>query len=254
MSQLNKNFSTIILVGGKGSRFSKIESPPKHLTKLNKNLILINIMNYINKSGFKHFIFPLGYKKKYFMKFFESKYNQRKFQFKIIKNKVTHNDLLSKKKIISYFDAGKNTNKMTRIVKSKKYSNFDNLLIVYGDDIVNVNFEKIKTLFFKNKKKKVIVSVYKKNSQYGHLKVNNKNEVTEFIEKPPHPLPINIGYYMINKQIIEKYYKKHFELEIDFLPLLAKKNLLISSEHKGYFYSINDKKEFLTAKKNLKNL
>ena len=80
MSQHNENFSTIILVGGKGSRFSKIESPPKHLTKLNKNLILINIINYINKSGFKHFIFPLGYKKKYFIKFFESKYNQSKFQ------------------------------------------------------------------------------------------------------------------------------------------------------------------------------
>ena len=59
---------------------------------------------------------------------------------------------------------------------------------------------------------------------------------------------------MINKQVIEKNYKKNFELEIDFLPLLAKKNLLISSEHYGYFYSINDKKEFLNAKKNLKNL
>ena len=254
MPQLNENFSTIILVGGKGSRFSKIESPPKHLTKLNKNLILINIINYINKSGFKHFIFPLGYKKKYFIKFFNSKYNQSKFQFKVIKNKVTYKDLLSKKKLISYFDAGKNTNKLTRIVKSKKYSNFENLLIVYGDDIVNIDFKKIKTLFFKNKKKKVIVSVFKKNSQYGHLKVNNKNEVTEFIEKPPHPLPINIGYYMINTSVIDKYYQKYYELEIDFLPLLAKKNLLISSEHNGYFYSINDKKEFLTARKNLKNL
>tara|TARA_B100001057_G_scaffold479208_1_gene550559 strand:- start:104 stop:868 length:765 start_codon:yes stop_codon:yes gene_type:complete len=254
MPQLNENFSTIILVGGKGSRFSKIESPPKHLTKLNKNLILINIINYINRSGFKHFIFPLGYKKKYFIKFFNSKHNQRKFQFKVIKNKVTNRDLQSKNKIISYFDAGKDTNKMTRIVMSLKYSSFNNLLIVYGDDIVNIDFKKIKDLFFKNKKKKVIVSVYKKNSQYGHLKINNRNEVKEFIEKPPHPLPINIGYYMINTLVIDDYYKKHYELEIDFLPLLAKKNLLRSFEHKGYFYSINDKKEFLTAKKNLKNL
>ena len=84
--------------------------------------------------------------------------------------------------------------------------------------------------------------------------VDVAGKIIEFIEKPPHPLPINIGYYMINKQVIEKNYKKNFELEIDFLPLLAKKNLLISSEHNGYFYSINDKKEFLNAKKNLKNL
>ena len=85
MPQQNENFSTIILVGGKGSRFSKIESPPKHLTKLNKNLILINIINYINKSGFKHLKFPLGYKKRYIIKYFNSKYNQSKFQFKVIK-------------------------------------------------------------------------------------------------------------------------------------------------------------------------
>ena len=53
---------------------------------------------------------------------------------------------------------------------------------------------------------------------------------------------------------MSKFYDKKFELETDFLPILAKKNLLISHEHKGYFYSINDKKELLTAKKNLKNL
>ena len=34
-----------------------------------------------------------------------------------------------------------------------------------------------------------------------------------------------------------------------FLPKLTKKGLLVSYEHKGYFYSINDKKELIAAKK-----
>ena len=44
------------------------------------------------------------------------------------------------------------------------------------------------------------------------------------------------------------------ELETDFLPKIAKRNLLESYEHNGYFYSINDKKELLTARKKLKKL
>ena len=72
-----KSYSAIVLVGGKGTRFSKKSDPPKHLTKLNKNLILINIINYIKNYGFKHFIFPLGSKKKYFINFFNSKINQK---------------------------------------------------------------------------------------------------------------------------------------------------------------------------------
>ena len=254
MQQTSENFSTIILVGGQGSRFSKMSSPPKHLTRLNKNIILINIINYLNNSGFKHFIFPLGYKKEYFINFFNSINNQKKFGFKIVNRKVSIKDLESKKILISFFDAGKNTNKMKRILKSKNYTNFNNLLIVYGDDLANINFKKVKSVFFKFKKEKVIISVYKKNSQYGHLEINKRNEVKKFIEKPPHPLPINIGFYMIDYEIIEKYYKNNFELEIDFLPCLVKKNLLVAFEHKGYFYSINDKKELLTAKKYLKNL
>ena len=55
----NNKISTIVLVGGQGTCFSDPNQPPKHLTKLNKNLILENIINHLYKSGFRHFIFPL---------------------------------------------------------------------------------------------------------------------------------------------------------------------------------------------------
>ena len=52
--------------------------------------------------------------------------------------------------------------------------------------------------------------------------------------------------------ILKKFKKKNHELENNFLPLLVKKNLLTSVEHRGYFYSINDKKELLIAQTKLK--
>ena len=73
------SISVVILVGGTGSRFSSINEPPKQLLKLNKNLILINILNNFKKFGFNHFIFPLGAKKNFFIKFFNSKENIKRY-------------------------------------------------------------------------------------------------------------------------------------------------------------------------------
>ena len=71
-------------------------------------------------------------------------------------------------------------------------------------------------------------------------------------EKPPFKNPINKGNYIFTKNLIKKFRKPHHELEHNFLPILTKRKLLVSYEHKGYFYSINDKKELIVAKKKLK--
>ena len=106
--------------------------------------------------------------------------------------------------------------------------------------------------FIKKKKTKAIVTVFKKKSQYGHVISDKKSIVKKFIEKPFHQHPINIGNYLFTKDLINKYSKNKHELENDFLPILTKKKLLMSYEHKGYFYSINDKKELIIAQKKLK--
>ncbi len=253
MKSTAKTFQVIILVGGKGTRFSKKNEPPKHLTNLNNNLILINIINYLKSSGFQYFIFPLGAKKKYFINFFNSKKNQKRYKFELV-NKKNIKKTFSNKIYIKFFDAGENTKKLNRIYKSIKQSKFQDFLVVYGDDIANVNLSKLIKKYISLKKKKILVTVYKKNSQYGHLRINNRGRVLNFIEKPPHPLPINIGFYLINKEVFLKYFKRNLELENEFLPKISKKRLLESFEHKGYFYSINDKKELLTARKKLKKL
>ena len=61
MLMKNKSISTVILLGGSGSRFSSINEPPKQLSKLNNDFILMHIINYFKKYGLNHFIFPLGF-------------------------------------------------------------------------------------------------------------------------------------------------------------------------------------------------
>ena len=248
------SISAVILVGGVGSRFSAINEPPKQLSRLNKNIILINIMNNFKRFGFNHFIFPLGSKKSFFIKFFNDQKNIKKHNFNIIKNGFKNHKLQPNKINISYFDAGENTKKFVRIKKSFNYTDNSDMLVTYGDDLANVNLKNLIKKYNLTNKKKAIVTTYKKRSQYGHLIVNKSGDVKKFIEKPPHEHPINIGFYLFPKKILMSYNKNNLELESHFLPKLTKLNLLKSYEHKGYFYSINDKKELMNAKIKLKHL
>ena len=120
MTKKNKINTSIILVGGTGSRFSKIDEYPKQLAKINKEIIIIKIIKQLKKFGINYFIFPLGHKKEFFIKFFNSKENIKRFNLNIVKNF----DKIKQDKInINYFDAGKETSKLDRVLKSFKKLN-----------------------------------------------------------------------------------------------------------------------------------
>ena len=91
----------IILIGGSGSRFSKLNQPPKHLAKINGQYIIIHLIKFLKKYGIKKIILPLGYKKKFFYKFFKSKTNQKKFNFTL-----NSEDRDKKRTLIKFFDSG----------------------------------------------------------------------------------------------------------------------------------------------------
>ena len=243
-----KTTSIVLLVGGTGSRFSSIKDPPKQLSKLNNDYILMHIIKHLKKYGLNHFILPLGFKKNFFEKFFYSKQNIKKYKFNILNKNFKNIDIKKNKVNISLFDAGKNSNKMSRIIKSLKYIIDKDLMIVYGDDLSNIKINQIFKKYNYFKKKKAIVTIFKKRSQYGHVIADKKNFVKKFVEKPIFENPINIGNYLISSSLIKKFKLKQ-EIESHFLPKLSKKKLLLSHEHKGYFFSINDKKELILAKK-----
>ena len=143
MNKKIQKLPIIILLGGRGSRFSSIHEAPKQLSRLNKNIILIEIMNLFIKYGSNHFIFPLGYKKKFFLSFFKSKKNILKYNLNILKNRNKFADIKKNKINISVFDASKKANKLNRIYKSFKYSDKNDFFVTYGDGLANINIKKL---------------------------------------------------------------------------------------------------------------
>ena len=150
MKKINRINSGIILLGGVGSRFSKINEQPKQLAKIKNKIILLRIIHNLNQYGLNYFIFPLGYKKKFFINFFKSKIIIKKNNFKIIRNK---RDIDPSKINIKFFNAGLQTSKLSRIQKSIKFLNQKDFLVTYGDGLADININSLQKKYFKLKKK-----------------------------------------------------------------------------------------------------
>ena len=71
--KFSTDFFAIILIGGMGSRFSKLNEAPKQLIKLNKRSLLENLLISFIKNGISNFVLPMGYKQRFFINFFKKK-------------------------------------------------------------------------------------------------------------------------------------------------------------------------------------
>ena len=247
--KLQENFYAIILIGGMGSRFSKINQPPKQLIKLNKRSLLENLIISFVKNGINNFVFPLGYKKKYFIDFLKRK--KKIFKKKVVLHRSTNKEINVNNINIFLFDAGIRSSKLLRIKQSLRYINEENFFVTYGDGIANIELNKYLKIF-KKKNKAIIASKYI-NSQYGHFKTI-RGKLLKFEEKPILKNPINIGYYFFTKEIFKNFYKDNYELENQFINKMIKDDKLFIFTHKGFFFNIDRKIDLINIKKNYKKI
>ena len=71
---LKTSMKVVILCGGKGTRLGfETKIIPKPMAKIDKDPIVLHIINYYKKFGFSDFILALGYKGKIIKKYFNKK-------------------------------------------------------------------------------------------------------------------------------------------------------------------------------------
>jgi NDP-mannose synthase len=81
----------------------------------------------------------------------------------------------------------------------------DNFLVMNGDILCDLNYKEFMT-YHLTSGNKVTVSTYKRDSKidFGVLKFDEKNLITDFIEKPVYHFDVSMGIYCINKSVILK--------------------------------------------------
>ena len=218
-NSLNK-IKIVILCGGLGTRiFEETRNKPKPMIKIDKEPILVHIINIYKKYGFKNFLLATGYKGNVIKNYFKKK----KFKdFSILT-----------------INTGLKTMTGGRLLRLKKYfEENENFMLTYGDGLSNQNLRKLYNFHLSHGKISTLTAV-RPPARYGELALKD-NMVKKFEEKPIATKSwINGGFFVFNSKIFKFIKNDKTVLEKYPLEILSKRGELRAYKH-GDFWQCMD--------------
>ena len=204
----------VILAGGLGSRLSEhTKLIPKPMVKILNIPIIVRIIKFYNKFGYKDFLIASGYKHKIIKEYFNK--NLKNLNIKII-------------------NTGQKTMTGGRIKKLKKYVRNNRFMLTYGDGLSNVNLKKL-LKFHKNSKNFVTLTAVRPPARFGGIKVSGK-KVKYFKEKSNLEEGwINGGFFVMEPEIFKFIKNDHTILERYPLEIICKRKKLGAYKHYGHW-------------------
>jgi glucose-1-phosphate cytidylyltransferase len=214
----------IILAGGLGSRLSKYtKSIPKPMVKIFKIPIIVRIIKFYAKFGFKDYIIASGYKSEIIEKYFKKK-------------KLNLN--------VRVINTGKNTMTGGRIKRLKKFINKERFMLTYGDGLSNLNLKNL-IKFHKKNKNIVTLTAVRPPARFGGIKLTG-SKVKYFREKSRLDEGwINGGFFVMEPEIINFLKDDKTVLEQGPLEKICKLKKLGAFKHHGFWQcmdTVRDKK------------
>ena len=212
----------VILAGGFGTRLSEYtKTIPKPMININGKPMLLHIMKFYAKHGFKNFYIALGYRGKIIKKFFNKKF----FDWNI-----------------NLIETGKNTMTGGRLKRLKKYVGNETFMMTYGDGLSNVNLKKL-LKFHKKNKKLVTLTAVRPPARFGALKLKGHN-VNYFKEKSQLDEGwINGGFFVMEPKFLKFMKNDNTYLEREPLEQMTKKRQLMAFKHEGFWQCMDTKRD-----------
>lgn len=219
--------NAIILAGGKGERLKPLTiHTPKPLIPIKGHPIIWYVMQQLQKCNTQRIFITVGYKSNLIRKY--------------IKENLSHINA-------DLVDDG-DVDIIQRIKSVIKISPREDLLVLYGDTISDVNIVELID-YHKSTQKPCTMTVWPLATEFGIVEMNKRMEVTGFFEKPQLDKYINIGYFVLNNQLFNAL-NKHSSF-VDFLTFCVSKNLINAFLHTGKHYTINNVVELAYAEQNI---
>jgi len=212
----------VLLAGGFGTRLSEYtRTIPKPMIDIDGKPLLLHIMKFYAKHGFKNFYIALGYKGEMIKKFFNKKF----FDWNI-----------------NLIETGKNTMTGGRLKRLKKYIGKETFMMTYGDGLSNVNLKKL-LKFHKKNKKLVTLTAVRPPARFGALKLKD-HHVSYFKEKSRLDEGwINGGFFVMEPEFLKFIKNDNTYLEREPLEQVTKKKQLAAFKHEGFWQCMDTKRD-----------
>jgi len=210
--------TAVILVGGTGLRMRPLtEDVPKCMIQLHGKPLIHWTLAWLRSYGFKHIVLGVAYRKE------------------VIINYIQKNPVGIDVDFSEHTQEGE-TGEGFRLA-IERYVNDKNFLAMNGDEITNLNLERLAEVHLKHKPI-VTIAVSPMQSPFGILEIDG-NDIVGFKEKAIlEDKLVSIGIYIFNHAILD-YLPMRGAIEKTAFPLLARKKLLKA-------YKLSENEQWLT--------
>jgi glucose-1-phosphate cytidylyltransferase len=215
---------TFILCGGRGTRLGEHGvNVPKALIEIGGRPVLWHLLKLYSHYGLNDFVLCLGYLgdeiKRYFV---DAKEDWR----------------------IAFADTGLDTPTGGRLHRVREHLGADETFCVtYGDGLSDINLDAL-LRFHDNHQRCATLTAVHPQSNFGFLKLDSDNLVTEFQEKPILEDWINGGFFVFNRKIFD-HLEDDSTLEREPLEHLAHAGQLAAYRHMGFWKCMDTYKDNL---------
>lgn len=195
----------VILAGGFGTRLSEETTiKPKPMVEIGEKPILWHIMKIYSHYGFNEFIICLGYKGYVIKEFFANYYlHQSDITFDLLNNSMEVHQNTAEAWKVTLVDTGLNTMTGGRLLRVKEYIGKETFMMTYGDGVADVNINKLLE-FHQQKKQIATLTAVQPTGRFGVLQVDDKQNITNFQEKPDGDGAwINGGFFVLSPEIFD---------------------------------------------------
>ena len=227
---MKKVKTAVILVGGSGLRMRPFtEDMPKCMIPLQGKPLIYWILCWLKNYGFNHVVFGVAYRKE------------------VVINYLKENPQGLKIDISEHTVEGE-TGEGFRLAISRFVTD-DEFLAMNGDEITNLNLERLEEMHLRSKAVATI-AVAPMKSPFGVLELDG-DDIVGFREKTLlENTLVSIGIYILNREIL-KYLPITGSIERTTFPELAKKRLLKACRLKPdeLWLTINSVKDLSVAEK-----
>jgi glucose-1-phosphate cytidylyltransferase len=210
----------VILCGGKGTRsYPFTEYFPKAMMPINGSPIIVHLMNIYTEQGITDFVLAAGHRKEILIDYFSGRFPQWN---------------------VNVLDTGDESDTGERIRRCAPYVG-DTFFATYVDGLGNVDLKALMD-FHRSTGGLASVTSVPLRSQYGTMHFGSDLRVNQFQEKPViADYWINAGFFVFDKRVFDHW--KGQNLEKDVLPELARKGLLYTHQHHGFWKSMDTSKD-----------
>jgi NDP-sugar pyrophosphorylase family protein len=177
-------FEVIVMAGGKGERLSPLtDDLPKPLVKIGKRAIVEYSILRLQKAGAKHFTFCVNH-----------------FGDQIERHFGDGTDWgLNFQYLFEHKPLG-----TIGGVSLKEEFVYNDLLVINGDLLTTINFEKFFAFFVEEDADMAVATIpYRINLPYGIVEVDEEHCINSIKEKPTFTYHINCGIYFVRRELLQ---------------------------------------------------